>query len=65
MKMTISLLFAATFIAATAAGQGARIQPRDPHLGYIYPAGAQRGATLVITAGGQHLENVDGLYCSG
>ncbi|WP_136079993.1 PPC domain-containing protein [Pontiella desulfatans] len=37
----------------------------DPHIGYIYPAGAQRGATATIVVGGQYLEGADGIHVSG
>jgi hypothetical protein len=38
--------------AAPAWGQTA---VRDPHIGYVYPAGGQRGTTVQILIGGQHL----------
>lgn len=38
---------------------------RDPHIGYLYPAGGQRGTTVEIAVGGQFLDGVDGAYVSG
>jgi hypothetical protein len=37
-------------------------QPRNnpPHIGYIYPAGGQRGTTLQVVIGGQFLDGVSG-----
>ncbi len=37
----------------------------DPHIGYIVPAGAQRGTTTTITVGGQYIEGADGIRISG
>ena len=63
MKKIVPLIF----LSATACfGQRNNlIQQHDPHIGYIYPAGAQRGATTTIIVGGQHLDNVDGIHVSG
>lgn len=38
---------------------------RSPRIGYIYPAGIQRGATTEIIVGGQFLEGVDQVLVSG
>ena len=46
-------------------GQRLQNQQKDPHISYIYPAGAQRGITSKITVGGQYLENADEVYVSG
>ena len=35
------------------------------HIGYLYPAGAQRGTTVYITAGGQYLKGASEVYISG
>ena len=51
------------FVAATAAwGQQA---PRDPHVGFLYPAGAQQGASIQVVAGGQQINGVTDVYISG
>jgi hypothetical protein len=38
---------------------------RDPHIGYVYPAGGQRGTTVQILIGGQHLGGVTGVHLTG
>jgi len=37
----------------------------SPHVGYVYPAGGQRGATVQVKIGGQYLDGVEGVYVSG
>ena len=48
--------------AAIAMGQSAS---REPHIGYLYPAGARRGATTRIVAGGQYLTGPVAVHVSG
>lgn len=38
---------------------------KDPHIGYIYPAGAQQGSTASVAIGGQLLRGVTNVYVSG
>ncbi len=38
---------------------------QEPHVGYIYPAGGQRGTTVEVMLGGQYLDGVDGVHVSG
>jgi hypothetical protein len=38
---------------------------RDPHVGYVYPAGGQRGNEFHITVGGQYLEGTTGVRING
>lgn len=40
-------------------------QTREPHVGYLYPAGGRQGTTIQITAGGQFLRGVTDVYVSG
>ncbi|MBN1343601.1 MAG: PPC domain-containing protein [Phycisphaerae bacterium] len=56
------MLLAAALCASTAWGQS---NSREPHIGYIYPAGGQRGATFEIWVGGQFLQGVTDAYVSG
>jgi len=57
------LAFAAAVLCVTTArGQSVR---RDPHIGYLYPAGARRGSTVQIAAGGQYLNGPQEVYVSG
>jgi hypothetical protein len=52
-----------TLLATDAAR--AQTVKRDPHIGYLYPAGGQRGTTVQILVGGQFLRNCKQLYISG
>jgi len=38
---------------------------REPHIGYLYPAGGQQGTTVQVTAGGLYLRGVNNVYVSG
>ena len=38
---------------------------RDPHVGYVYPAGGQKGTTVRVTVGGQNLRGVTAAFVSG
>ncbi|UCE46714.1 MAG: hypothetical protein JSW47_13980, partial [Phycisphaerales bacterium] len=49
------------FSVSTVCGQTAN----QPHIGYLYPAGAQQGTVIRITAGGQFLRNSTDVYVSG
>jgi hypothetical protein len=58
----------AALAAATALLWGAAAavaQSQAPHLGYLFPAGAQRGETLRIAVGGQQLGEVSDALVSG
>lgn len=55
-------LVALTLCAADAWGQSSQ---RGPRIGYLYPAGGQRGSVFQITAGGQNLRGVADAYVSG
>ncbi len=54
------VVVAAAFLAPAALGQEAK---RAPHIGYLYPAGGQAGATLEVIAGGQNLRGANGDVC--
>ena len=63
MILSKRLLFVAfVMCAANAWGQ---TNMREPHIGYIYPAGGQQGTTIQITAGGQFLRGASDVYISG
>ncbi len=38
---------------------------REPHIGYLYPAGGQQGAHLKITVGGQFIKDANEVYITG
>ena len=43
----------------------AQTNTRAPHIGYLYPAGGQRGTEVTITAGGQNLRGGRQVIVSG
>jgi len=47
------------------AGTWGQSTTNHPHIGYLYPAGAQQGTVVRITAGGQFLRNSTDVYVSG
>lgn len=50
-------LFTATVLAQT--------NTNEPHIGYLYPSGAQQGTAVEITAGGQFLRDTNEVFVSG
>lgn len=48
-----------------AAKARAQFRDREPHLGYLYPAGGQQGSVIQIIAGGQHLNEAETVRVSG
>jgi hypothetical protein len=56
------LLTVAVVFVANAWGQPSK---REPHIGYLYPAGAQQGSSIQILAGGQFLNGASNAYVSG
>ncbi|MBI5094015.1 MAG: PPC domain-containing protein [Candidatus Hydrogenedentes bacterium] len=63
MSMNVRLVvISAILLAANAWGQA---RQRDPHVGFLYPAGGQQGATFQLIAGGQQLNGVKDVYVSG
>ncbi len=42
-----------------------QLEQYDPSIGYIYPAGAQRGTVTTVTVGGQYMQNADRAFISG
>jgi len=56
--------FFVLLLLCTAIANGAQAK-RDPHIGYLYPAGAQQGTTIRIVAGGQFLNGAANVYISG
>lgn len=57
------MLLTTVLCAATAAR--AQSNQRDPHIGYVYPGGGQRGRTSIVTVGGQNLRGATGVHVSG
>lgn len=57
--MAVALLLLASFPCFAQMGD------RQPHIGYIYPAGGRQGTTLQVTIGGQFLRGVTSAYVAG
>jgi len=43
----------------------AQMLNREPSIGYVFPAGAQKGSDIQLTIGGQNLQGVSGAYITG
>ena len=56
MRAALLPIFAAVFVSTLAA---------DPHVGYVYPAGARQGTTIEVRLGGQQLFGISKAYISG
>ncbi|MGO9227803.1 MAG: hypothetical protein ACLQKA_01135 [Bryobacteraceae bacterium] len=56
---------AAAAVAALAAAVAAQQAPQIPHVGYVYPAGGRRGASIEVRVGGQFLNGASTAYVSG
>ena len=56
--------FVAVF-AAPLAIAWAQLGEAAPQIGYVYPAGGERGATFMVAVGGQSLRGADGVRVSG
>lgn len=54
-------VLAASCVAAASAQQASR----EPHIGYLYPAGGKQGTTFEVTVGGQFLRGANSVYISG
>jgi len=55
-------------LAALVAGAGTawgQQRGNDPRIGYLYPAGGERGTVVLVTAGGQNLRGATDVYISG
>jgi len=57
-----ALLAAMTVFAAAAWSQSAQ---REPHIGYLYPAGGRQGSVFHVMAGGQFLNGVSSVDVTG
>ena len=55
----LTLVVLLAFVAVVQAQQD------NPHIGYVYPAGGQQGATFQVLLGGQHLDGAAVAYISG
>jgi len=68
-RRTTTLLAATLFVAVAAlvapAALAQQAAQRSPRVGYIYPAGGQRGTTFEATIGGQFLDGVSVAHFAG
>jgi hypothetical protein len=61
-KPLIALILAATVCASPARGQS---ESREPHIGYLYPAGGRQDTTFRVIVGGQFLQGMEQVHVSG
>ena len=59
-KLAIPVLF-----ALGVANVEAQSATRDPHIGYVYPAGGRQGTTFRVTVGGQSLRGATDVHVTG
>ncbi len=52
-------------LVALVAASPAALAQKDPHVGYVYPAGGQQGAVFQVQVGGQYLDGVSRVIVSG
>lgn len=52
-------------IALPSQGQRPPNEQGSPHIGYVFPAGGQRGTTFQVVVGGKYLDGVSSAYVSG
>jgi len=43
----------------------AQTAPKNPHVGYVYPAGGRQNSSFKVTVGGQYIEEASEVYFSG
>ncbi len=63
--MTLSVRLVLLASGVCAAGAWGQSKKWEPHIGYVYPAGAKTGSVVEIWVGGQFLRGVTGAYVSG
>jgi hypothetical protein len=59
------LYILALFAAMQASVAFGEVKSNEPHIGYLYPAGGQRGTTFRIVAGGQFLRGAKDVLVTG
>jgi hypothetical protein len=52
-------------VLACVAHADAQPERPDPHIGYLFPAGARQNSVVRVTIGGQSLRGVRSVYISG
>ena len=62
MRWHVAMWLGVLFVAPSALSQVAQ---KEPHIGYVYPAGGRQGTAVETTVGGQHLDGVSEVIISG
>ena len=63
--MTLSRRLLIVVLALYAANAQGASNEREPHIGYLYPAGGQQGSVIKIAVGGQFLKDANEVYVTG
>ena len=63
--MSLSVRMMLVVMAALTGAAWGQSGQREPSMGYLYPAGGQRGSVFEIIAGGQFLRGVNGVHVTG
>lgn len=63
--MTLSRRLLIVVLALYAANAYGASNEREPHIGYLYPAGGQQGSVIKITVGGQFIKDANEVYVTG
>ncbi len=63
--MTLSRRLLIAVLALYAANAQGASNEREPHIGYLYPAGGQQGSVIKITVGGQFIKDANEVYVTG
>ena len=53
------------FLLLSSGAASAQADKRDPHIGYLYPSGGQKGTVVRVTVGGQYLRGITEVVVSG
>jgi hypothetical protein len=63
--MTLPRRLLIAVLALYAANAYGTSNEREPHIGYLYPAGGQQGSVIKITMGGQFIKDANEVYITG
>ncbi len=65
MERTMTKFFSLSILGLVGSLALAAVVDAQPHIGFVYPAGAQQGSTVSIRLGGQRLDGVQSMIVSG
>jgi hypothetical protein len=63
--MTLSRRLLIAIMVLYAANAYGASNEKEPHIGYLYPAGGQQGSVIKITVGGQFIKDANEVYVTG